>query len=258
VPSAPPPDWYTRLVRALDQDDPERARAAARALLGEIHDEEGRVRERLDMLSAASFEGILVHVDGVVIDVNQRFCELLGRERDEVLEPSSLSRAVAPEDLPRVLERMARHHEGGYVITCMRKDGSRFRAELHSQAGPHRRPPRALRGRPRRHRARAHRRAPARERAPVPRPGSRGLRLHGLEPRRPGGRRRRRSRPGPGRRRRADDRPTGGELRGPVGAAPGRAADPGRVPRIQFQGFLAKPYGASDLAAAIEAALAHR
>jgi hypothetical protein len=31
-----------------------------------------------------------------------------------------------------------------------------------------------------------------------------------------------------------------------------------RLPRGQFQGFLAKPYAASDLHAAIESALAHR
>jgi CheY-like chemotaxis protein len=31
-----------------------------------------------------------------------------------------------------------------------------------------------------------------------------------------------------------------------------------RLPRGEFQGFLAKPYGASDLAAAIDHAVAHR
>jgi hypothetical protein len=31
-----------------------------------------------------------------------------------------------------------------------------------------------------------------------------------------------------------------------------------RLPRGEFQGFLAKPYAASDLAAAMESAMAHR
>jgi two-component system, cell cycle sensor histidine kinase and response regulator CckA len=135
VPPSSPPEWYARLSRALGSDDPEQARAEARALLGQIHDEEGRVRERLEMLSGASFEGIMVHVDGVVIDANQHLCELLGYELDEVLGPQTLLRCVAPEDLPSTVERISSQYEGAYVITGVRKDGSRFRAELQSKQG---------------------------------------------------------------------------------------------------------------------------
>ena len=135
VSAARPPDWYQRLVRALEAPDPERARAEARQLLPEIRDEQARLRERLEMLSSASFEGILVHVDGVVIDANQRLCEMLGYELAEILGPYTLGRCVAPEDLPGVVERMANHYEGEYIVTGVRKDGSRFRAELQSKQG---------------------------------------------------------------------------------------------------------------------------
>jgi two-component system cell cycle sensor histidine kinase/response regulator CckA len=131
VSASSPPDWYLRLTRALQAEDV----AAARALLDEIREEEGRVRERLEMLSSASFEGILVHVEGVVIDANQRLCEMLGYEMGEVLGPHTLPRCVAPEDLAAVRQRMADHYEGAYVITGVRKDGSRFRAELLSKQG---------------------------------------------------------------------------------------------------------------------------
>jgi len=104
-------------------------------MLDEILEEQGRVRERLEMLASASFEGILVHVDGVVIDANQRLCEMLGYQLDEVLGPQTLPRCVAPEDLPAVLERMASHYEGAYLITGVRKDGTRFRAEVQSKQG---------------------------------------------------------------------------------------------------------------------------
>src|SRR5262245_55349994 len=105
--SSPPPDWYARLARGLEAADPEQARAQARALLGEIRDEEARVRERLDMLSSASFEGILVHVDGNVIDANQRACEMVGYELADMLGLGTLQRCVAPEDLAVVRERIA-------------------------------------------------------------------------------------------------------------------------------------------------------
>jgi PAS domain S-box-containing protein len=94
-----------------------------------------RARERLEMLSSASFEGIFVHEQGPVIDCNARLGELLGYAPEELLGPHTMSRCVAPADLPMVRQRLAEHLEGAYVITAVRKDGSRFRAELQAKQG---------------------------------------------------------------------------------------------------------------------------
>jgi PAS domain S-box-containing protein len=126
-----PLDWHAHLSAALERGDS----AEIGAALAEVREEEAWLRERLDMLSSASFEGILVHVDGVVIDANQRVCEMLGYDREEVLGPRTLPSCVAPEDLAAVRQRMATQYEGAYVITGVRKDGSRFRAELQSRQG---------------------------------------------------------------------------------------------------------------------------
>ena len=91
--------------------------------------------ERLDMLSRASFEGIMIHVDGVIIDANQRLAEMLGYDYSEVIGAQTLKLCVAPEDYQSVLDRMARRVEGEYVISGIRKDGSRFRAEIHAKQG---------------------------------------------------------------------------------------------------------------------------
>ncbi|MES1175788.1 MAG: PAS domain S-box protein [Myxococcales bacterium] len=98
-------------------------------------DEQARVRERMELLSSASFEGLVFHVDGVVFDVNQRLLEITGYERDEVLGDQLLQRCVAPEDLPEVFRRTTNRIEGEYVVTGIRKDGSRYRAELQSKQG---------------------------------------------------------------------------------------------------------------------------
>ena len=87
------------------------------------------------MLSAASFEGLMIHVDGDVIDVNDRICEMVGYSREEMLGPDTTARCVAPEDLPTVLKHIADRDEGTYVITGVRKDGSRFRAEIQAKQG---------------------------------------------------------------------------------------------------------------------------
>jgi PAS domain S-box-containing protein len=92
-------------------------------------------QERLKLLSEASFEGILVHVDGVAIDVNQRLADMLGCAPDELLGPEAMHRTIAPEDLPSTMERIATGFEGTYTVTAIRRDGSRFRAELQSKQG---------------------------------------------------------------------------------------------------------------------------
>jgi PAS domain S-box-containing protein len=52
-----------------------------------------------------------------------------------MLGPAPLRRSVAPEDLPAVVERIASQYEGAYVITAIRKDGTRFRAEIQAKQG---------------------------------------------------------------------------------------------------------------------------
>jgi two-component system cell cycle sensor histidine kinase/response regulator CckA len=112
---APPPDWPARL--AAEQE------------------EHRRTRERLDLLSAASFEGLFVHNGGIIIDANERLGEILGYTRDELIGFDVMRRCVAPEDLPGVIERLAARFEGSYLITGVRKSGERFRAELFSKQG---------------------------------------------------------------------------------------------------------------------------
>jgi len=99
------------------------------------HDELLRSRERAEMLAEASFEGIMIHVDGVLIDANQRLCELSGYQFSEVLGPDFMRRCLVPEDLAGVMQRLRDRLEGDYIVTVVRKDGTHFRAEILSKLG---------------------------------------------------------------------------------------------------------------------------
>lgn len=92
-----------------------------------------RASERLDLLGAASFEGILIHDGGAVVDCNDRLGEMIGYTREEVFEPGHMLRIVAPEELAEVQERIRQRIEGEFVFTCVRKDGSRIRAEFRTK-----------------------------------------------------------------------------------------------------------------------------
>jgi PAS domain S-box-containing protein len=85
--------------------------------------------ERLELIRKASFEGIVIHDQGVVVECNDRLCEIVGYTREEVLDPAQLARVVAPEDLVATQERISSQFEGEFVITCVRRDGTRLRAE---------------------------------------------------------------------------------------------------------------------------------
>jgi PAS domain S-box-containing protein len=145
-------------VGALEDDDPEKALDRARlalegadaldddhrALLEALvraasrrvaeHAELRRTRARLDMLWAASFEGLIFHSEGVAVDANQRFGEMLGYAPEEIPGLDTFA-CVAPEDRDEARRRVAHRIEGAYVVTGQRKDGSRFRAELFSKEG---------------------------------------------------------------------------------------------------------------------------
>ena len=112
--------------------DPTSSESAA---LASMEQELERLRERMELLSAASFEGLFFHIDGSIIDVNQRLVELGGYDAEEMLGDQFLRRCVVPEDVPTVVGNIAKGYEGSYVITAVRKDGSRFLAELQTKQG---------------------------------------------------------------------------------------------------------------------------
>lgn len=105
--------------------------ALGAALARAAEDDEARkLNERMDLLRAASFEGILIHDGGAVVDCNERLCEMVGYSREEVFEPGHIVRIVAPEELAEVQNRIQQRVEGEFLFTAVRKDGSRMRAEF--------------------------------------------------------------------------------------------------------------------------------
>ncbi len=91
--------------------------------------------ERAEMLSHASFEGILIHDGGVILDMNDRITDMSGWTREDFVGQQAVLKAAAPEDHEEIFRRIQRAEEGSYLINSVRKDGSRFHAELQSKQG---------------------------------------------------------------------------------------------------------------------------
>jgi len=94
------------------------------------------VRERVALLSSASFEGVIVHADGAIIDVNSRLLELLRCERSDLIGPGvDASWFLTAEDLEKGRQRVRERAEGQCLVTVIRKDGTRFLAEVRTTQG---------------------------------------------------------------------------------------------------------------------------
>jgi|GEM_PF-726716 len=84
-------------------------------------------RNRLQHLSEVTMEGILIHSEGKILEVNKAACKLLGYEMEE-LSGMPTSRIVAPESWKEIERNIDR--EGIFEILASKKDGTVFPVEL--------------------------------------------------------------------------------------------------------------------------------
>ncbi|MCF8112173.1 MAG: PAS domain S-box protein, partial [Desulfobacteraceae bacterium] len=88
--------------------------------------------ERFRVLSEASFEGIVIHENGIIIDVNKTFTELFGYEYDQIIGMNVLDLAT-PEYRDLIKQNILSDFEGTYEAIGLRKDGSTFPGELRGR-----------------------------------------------------------------------------------------------------------------------------
>ncbi len=93
----------------------------------------GEREERFRDLANASFEGILIHDGGTLLDVNLAFARMAGYERaEELIGRNALDILVTPKSRALLLERIKRGETGLVEVTGVHKDGSLFPMEIES------------------------------------------------------------------------------------------------------------------------------
>ncbi|PQP35054.1 hypothetical protein C6A37_04535 [Desulfobacteraceae bacterium SEEP-SAG9] len=88
--------------------------------------------ERLRSFYDAGFEGIAITDQGKFVDVNNRFCELYGYNREELIG-SEVMNLVAEEDRELVLSNIRSGYVNPYEFRSVHKDGSEVIVEVHGQ-----------------------------------------------------------------------------------------------------------------------------
>ncbi len=81
--------------------------------------------ERFRALHNASFGGIIIHDQGVIIDCNQRFSEISGYARDELIGMDGLQ-LIAPDWRSRVTNKIHLDYGVSYDALGIRKDGTTY------------------------------------------------------------------------------------------------------------------------------------
>jgi PAS domain S-box-containing protein len=90
------------------------------------------IEDRFQKLSEASFEAILIHENGKILDVNQATSLLFGYNREELLNMTAFDLSVK-EDREFIKELVKKRYQQPYEATGLRKDGTTFSGELSAK-----------------------------------------------------------------------------------------------------------------------------
>ena len=100
-----------------------------RQALDAVRSDETRFRT----LASASFEGIVVSCEGIILDVNDQFVDMSGYTRDELVGTEIVS-LIAPESKDIVANAIRTHRVDPYKNTILRKNGERLLVETRGRA----------------------------------------------------------------------------------------------------------------------------
>jgi two-component system sensor histidine kinase/response regulator len=89
--------------------------------------------QRFRTLAEAAFEGMAIHENGVILDVNTPLLTMLGCKREELIGRNVLE-FFHPHSIPIVKERVEKNVEGIYEAVIIRRDGSSEIVEIQGKA----------------------------------------------------------------------------------------------------------------------------
>ncbi|MCP4602494.1 MAG: PAS domain S-box protein, partial [Proteobacteria bacterium] len=94
------------------------------------------ISERFEKLAEASFDGIVLMENGILVEVNRTFASLYGYEPNEVIGMNAVD-FIAPESKALVQNNVASGYDKPYEAIVLRKDGTKFAVEACGTAVTH-------------------------------------------------------------------------------------------------------------------------
>lgn len=88
--------------------------------------------QRYKQLSEAAFEGIVIHANEIIIDVNERLSKICGYSISELIG-KNIKTIIAPEVLKSTLNKINHAKEDAYETILKKKDGTRLAVDVHAR-----------------------------------------------------------------------------------------------------------------------------
>ncbi|WP_320111840.1 PAS domain S-box protein [Draconibacterium orientale] len=104
--------------------------SGSKKLLEQIKENEEHYR----FLSEASFEGIIIHQNGIIRDVNQTLLNISGFSREELIGKNILLNFVLEENIPQVLASMQHECSTPFIVGIRKKDHTIGYVEIESRS----------------------------------------------------------------------------------------------------------------------------
>lgn len=89
--------------------------------------------ERFRQLSNLTFEGIVIHKKGVMLDSNESFCRMFGYSFEELKNENVVEKIVHPDDKYIVEEKVREQTTKPYEVRCITKSGNVIPVEIESR-----------------------------------------------------------------------------------------------------------------------------
>ena len=119
--------------RRLAEEEIVRHRSNLEKLVVERTEQLQESEERLKKLSDATYEGIIIHDQGIILDINGQAAQMHGYSVGEVIGQNGIEIFIHPDYRKVAREKVTASSEGSYEIMSIRKDGSVFPAEIRGR-----------------------------------------------------------------------------------------------------------------------------
>jgi len=90
--------------------------------------------ERFHKFADATFEGIVIHDKGEILDVNQAMLQMLGYDHDEFISRKNIIDFIVPESREIASRHISMGYEEPYELMMIKKDGNTIAMEVAGKA----------------------------------------------------------------------------------------------------------------------------
>ena len=88
--------------------------------------------EKYRYLSEGTFEAVVWHDNGNILEANRQYYEMFGYKPEELKEKDAIILTATPDSVKFIKEQISLGHTGPYEVVGMRKDGTVFPMEIRS------------------------------------------------------------------------------------------------------------------------------